>query len=518
MPEFLKKLIGPPGTGKTRWIMTQILGLHEGKKKVLEEYGLEGALWGEELAFATLENSALRELLGRIGYEDRAGWMRTVDGIVIRALAIAGRVENPPNPLIFESVLLKVARRFRLNLELVKERINNFTYLINNLRVEEAKEYAQSDLIVGEWLKLLAEKGVKPFELYKLDLLNDVEAVRDEIVHAKTPHLLPKLMFVDEAQDLSRLDWLVLTRLFAESKFVIVGDDLQAIFSFRGADYRVFESIKAGRVEVLDKSYRLPQDIIDVAKAYIKRMVGKYYDFRAVDESKQAEFYILPPNQALRFAIELARKGFSVQILTRTSKTASELRLLLWSAGIFADDLAGSVLEKVERFRELLRLLAVARKKKAFTEEQEKKFQKLAWEFLRPDARQRVNEIFKQPALLRQGRLDQLLDLKNDDVWPDVLVAYLAYKQTPLKLYVDTMHAAKGTESDYTVIWGDFHRRAPDPGEEARVVYVAITRARKGIIIDNIMNPYLIPLLDILNEKVDVKTQPARPVEAEASP
>jgi len=64
---------------------------------------------------------------------------------------------------------------------------------------------------------------------------------------------------IDEAQDLSALQWEVCNHLFANAKRVyIAGDDDQAIYRWAGADVRRFQGLRYDERQVLDKSYRLP--------------------------------------------------------------------------------------------------------------------------------------------------------------------------------------------------------------------------------------------------------------------
>ena len=72
--------------------------------------------------------------------------------------------------------------------------------------------------------------------------------------------LAPKLevVFIDEAQDLSPLQWKMVHLLQANAKEVFVaGDDDQAIFRYAGADVDYFIGLQ-GSVTVLDQSYRIP--------------------------------------------------------------------------------------------------------------------------------------------------------------------------------------------------------------------------------------------------------------------
>jgi superfamily I DNA/RNA helicase len=65
-------------------------------------------------------------------------------------------------------------------------------------------------------------------------------------------------VFVDEAQDLSPLQWQVLKHAFANvKKTTIAGDDDQSIYKWSGADVRAFLGLE-GDKRVLSQSYRLP--------------------------------------------------------------------------------------------------------------------------------------------------------------------------------------------------------------------------------------------------------------------
>jgi len=66
------------------------------------------------------------------------------------------------------------------------------------------------------------------------------------------------VLFLDEAQDLSALQWLMARQIMQTSKEVYVaGDDDQAIYRWAGADVNHFINLK-GNVEVLGQSYRIP--------------------------------------------------------------------------------------------------------------------------------------------------------------------------------------------------------------------------------------------------------------------
>src|SRR5690606_15354662 len=80
-------------------------------------------------------------------------------------------------------------------------------------------------------------------------------------------------VLVDEYQDTNRLQAEILARLRREGRgLTVVGDDAQAIYSFRGATVENIQGFRgryaAARVE-LEENYRSTQPILDAANALI---------------------------------------------------------------------------------------------------------------------------------------------------------------------------------------------------------------------------------------------------------
>jgi DNA helicase-2/ATP-dependent DNA helicase PcrA len=79
-----------------------------------------------------------------------------------------------------------------------------------------------------------------------------------------TPHVL-----VDEMQDTNPLQWSLLAPLLPYSSIFCVGDDAQAIYSFRGADFENIRSftdrVPNGVVLQLTENYRSTQEILDLS-------------------------------------------------------------------------------------------------------------------------------------------------------------------------------------------------------------------------------------------------------------
>ena len=77
-----------------------------------------------------------------------------------------------------------------------------------------------------------------------------------------------KLVLVDEVQDLSKLEWQVISKIAQKTEeLFLVGDDDQAIYAWKGSDVKIFQKwpCKKENVTRLETSYRLPGKIYDFA-------------------------------------------------------------------------------------------------------------------------------------------------------------------------------------------------------------------------------------------------------------
>src|SRR5437870_10252040 len=107
------------------------------------------------------------------------------------------------------------------------------------------------------------------------DLLADHEAVRRRLSDTY------RFIMVDEYQDTNRLQSEIV-RLLAAShdNVMVVGDDAQSIYSFRGANFRNImdfpKLFPAARIVKLEENYRSLQGILDVANEVISHAEEAY--------------------------------------------------------------------------------------------------------------------------------------------------------------------------------------------------------------------------------------------------
>jgi len=119
-----------------------------------------------------------------------------------------------------------------------------------------------------ELKKYKAEKGLKDFT----DLLEEF------IKQDKAPKF--KELFIDEAQDLSYLQWEMVRSIWNKAeKTYIAGDDDQAIFRWAGADIDHFIALKneVDEIQTLKQSYRIPGGPIhELSQKIISKVTNRY--------------------------------------------------------------------------------------------------------------------------------------------------------------------------------------------------------------------------------------------------
>ena len=104
----------------------------------------------------------------------------------------------------------------------------------------------------------------------KIDFTDMIE----EFVRRDSPLDIDAL-FVDEAQDLSTLQWEMISILRQTPRIqIFTGDDDQAIMGFQGADVKAFQNCTPNK-EVLTQSFRVPQKPYEIANDISNRIRGR---------------------------------------------------------------------------------------------------------------------------------------------------------------------------------------------------------------------------------------------------
>ena len=97
----------------------------------------------------------------------------------------------------------------------------------------------------------------------------------DMIESFNVSELCPKfdVSFIDEAQDLSPIQWQMVDIIKKNSKYIILaGDDDQAIYGWAGADVKKFQQEISKKDIVLPQSYRVPKTVQNIADKILDRI------------------------------------------------------------------------------------------------------------------------------------------------------------------------------------------------------------------------------------------------------
>mgnify|MGYP003654205229 CR=1 FL=1 len=336
-------------------------------------------------------------------------------------------------------------------------------------------------LLAEELKKFKKEKGLKDFN----DLLTDY--IEKDSVNSF------KVLFIDEAQDLSLIQWEMVRKLWSNAdKTYIAGDDDQAIFKWAGADVDHFIALKeeVNDIKILDQSYRIPggpihelsQRIIGQVqnrfdKKYKPReeegILKRYSDITQVDMSEGNWLVLSSANHFLDDAKDLCElQGWYYQYKGINSVP---LKLLL-------------ALNNWESWRkdELLNHLEI----------------KNIYEYLGAN----VLEGFRKGKTLHADEKYTLQDCKDkhglitDKVWyksfeglDTITENYIRnmrangemINKNP-RIIMSTIHGAKGGEADKVLLMQDLTNAALetfsyDPDELHRLFYTGATRAKREL-------------------------------------
>ncbi len=303
------------------------------------------------------------------------------------------------------------------------------------------------------------------------------------------------VLFIDEAQDLSPLQWRMVRALWSKSnKTYIAGDDDQAIFKWAGADVDTFIALKdeVDHIDTLSQSYRIPggpihemsqQIIRNVSNRYDKDYMPRqemgdltrYADVTQVDMS-QGEWLVL---SSANYFLDDIKEFCELQGWYYSHKTKNSVKLNLLLA-----------IQTWERWRNSETLLPVASIKNIYSylgENVTKGYQK-GKTMDENEEGYYIEECTANHGLQTTDvwyKAFAGLDTNTENYIRNMLANGESFKQNP-RITLSTIHGAKGGEADNVLILPDITKSAVDhndldPDELHRLFYVAVTRAKKAL-------------------------------------
>ncbi len=274
-------VLAGPGSGKTRVLTNRIVNLLQNHK-----------ISKESILCVTFTNKAAKEIKERISHNLEEGqsnisWIGTFHSICSRILRKDGHLVGvAPNFIIYDSndqqTLVKEVMK-SLNLDIKK--VNPYAVLS---AISSAKNELVSEVEYGKMSHSFFYKNVaKVYPKYQQRLKENNALDFDDIIFHTTTLFqkynlvlekyqnLFQFILIDEYQDTNKAQYVLSKLLSSKTRnLFVVGDMSQAIYSFRGADYRnilqLEKDFKDIKIYNLSQNYRSTQKILKGAVNVIK--------------------------------------------------------------------------------------------------------------------------------------------------------------------------------------------------------------------------------------------------------
>ena len=458
---MIYKYYGPPGTGKTHRLISRAKA-YVRKKTPLHKIG-----------YFAFTRKAAKEARERMPIDDKKlEHFQTLHSFAYNTLGL--QEENIMQPFHYEDLGKQLGIRVKYSDKYNEEESHFLTCndpyfqligraINRDVSIREEFDRNEHDRKQIKWstLKHIHDNLMEYKKQAKLQDFNDII----NNVLEKVPQF--DVIFIDEAQDLSPLQWKLYDKLKENSKDVyLAGDDDQAIFAWAGADVERFIKEPA-KEKVLNKSKRISRSVQEESNKPVERISGirkqkeylprdyegecKYISNLGQVDLTKGKWLILTrtKNQLLELMKELRKKNLYYQ-----SNRGRSYKVRLYKAAkLYTDWTKGKILEEKEE-----------KECKDFMGDEHFN-RKLNW-----------YDVFVA-APEKEIRYIRLMLENGENLDEDA------------RIFMSTIHAIKGGEQDNVILslhQGDkiqksIKRSVDKRDEEHRVWYVGITRARNNL-------------------------------------
>lgn len=346
---------------------------------------------------------------------------------------------------------------------------------------------------------------IKTFHSYCFDLLGRVgnlsqaeTILKNTVEKIKTgeiekSRITKTVLVVDEAQDMSADEYELIKTLIDQNedmRVILVGDDDQNIYGFRGSDSRFMKQLltdrEATKYELVD-NYRSKKNIVDFANKWVKFIGNRLKDFPGYAKQEENGIINVIEYAGSRLIVPLTtalkNTGLSGSscILTQTNEEAVQTVGLLVQLGFPAkliQSIDGFNLANLNEIRYFSDQLGLNSPPPLISDDDWNLAATQLSQTLRKSTKLNIAlNAIKQFALTNPGR-----KYKTD--WATFLQESKLEDFAEIDsetIFVATIHKAKGREFDNVILLlKDFNTNLD---EQKRVLYVAITRAKSTLAI-----------------------------------
>jgi superfamily I DNA/RNA helicase len=332
------------------------------------------------------------------------------------------------------------------------------------------------------------------------DKIDFVDMIERFVVRGECP--LFDVLIIDEAQDLVPLQWRMVHEVIKPNakRVYYAGDDDQCIYSWMGVNVSDFLNASEHKV-VLDKSYRLPRQVYDLADSMVKGLdVRQQKVWSPTDKTGSVVWHhdILDVDITTGEWLILARTN---NIANRIANMLKEQGFLFWRDGGAGWSVSSNVLNGIEVWLQLcknqfvspkdLKILQKLLHPSMITKSGRRKLTNLD-----PEAVYNLTDLQKLcgvTATVETPWYDALKVSENERIYiTSVRRRGESILSGKPRIRISTIHKAKGGEADNVLLSLESSpviKRLGDSQEEIRTFYVGMTRARKSLhIVDSFSN------------------------------
>lgn len=483
----IKKVFGPPGSGKTTFLLNVV------EKELDNVHPSQVGYFAFTRKAATEAKERAINKFPHLNGDIDFPWFRTLHSLAYHCLGVGTKDMMKPEDYREFGTEAGLDMKFSYggDDEMAFTADHPILNQINIARIrgiDLRTHYNQSNMDI-EWHQFeYVERAFRHFK--EAHNIMDFTDLLERII--EQPDRLPSLevLIIDEAQDLSRLQWHLVEELVKRAKRTyLAGDDDQAVYNWAGADVNSFLNFY-GDVQILEQSWRVPSKVHELANRVVNRIRTRQPKvWKARDFEGQVQFY----NDFNHVDITVGKW----LVLASTNYFLNNMHGWIKSQGLLFErhgqrSIAESVVQAVvgwERLRKGLEINYPMLKniyKYLGSGGVKRGFKNL--NAADPEHLFTIETLREHHGLLADGIWHEVLE-KIPEEKREYMIAMLRRGtkltgEAPVQL--STIHGAKGGEADNVLLLMDLSPKfakeyEKNPDDVNRLLYVGITRAKKAL-------------------------------------